>query len=53
MNLFTIKTITGAPMVEAIGGSLPCAVLTVLVLAVVTESPYIALWLPGTMVEQR
>lgn len=49
MNLFTIKAITRAPMMEIVRGALPYVVLMLGVLAAVMIWPQIALWLPGTM----
>lgn len=53
MNLFTIKSITKAPMSEIVAGSLPYVVLMIIALAIVMLFPQIALWLPGTMLERH
>ena len=49
MNLFVIKGIAGAPMVQIIRGAAPYVVLMLLGLALVLAVPDIALWLPSTM----
>jgi C4-dicarboxylate transporter DctM subunit len=49
MNLFAIKAITRAPIVEIIAGVAPYVGLLILGLALVMFFPQIALWLPGTM----
>ncbi len=53
MNLFTIKAITRAPMVDIIHGSAPYVLLMILALALVMIFPDVALWLPGTMSDRR
>lgn len=53
MNLFTIRAITRAPMVDIILGSLPYVLLLILGLGLVMAWPQIALWLPGTMLDLR
>ncbi len=49
MNLFTIKAITRAPMIEIVRGVLPYVLMLLLGLLCVLLVPAIALWLPGTM----
>jgi C4-dicarboxylate transporter DctM subunit len=49
MNLFTIKAITKAPMIEVIKGSAPYVMLLILGMLLVMAMPEIALWLPSTM----
>lgn len=49
MNLYTIKAIARAPMMEVIQGIMPYVWLLVLGLALVLAFPDIALWLPATM----
>ncbi len=53
MNLFTIKSITRAPMNEIIRGALPYVALMILAMALVMAFPQIALWLPSTMIDRR
>ncbi len=53
MNLFTIKAVTKAPLGLIIRGSAPYVLLMILCLALVMAFPQIALWLPGTMFNQR
>lgn len=47
MNLFVIKGIANAPLVEVIRGSLPYAVLMMIGLMIVFVFPQVALYLPG------
>jgi len=49
MNLFTIKAITKAPIVEIIRGAVPYATLLLLGLFLLLMFPAIATWLPATM----
>lgn len=49
MNLFTIKAITKAPMIEVIKGSAPYVMLLILGMLLVMAVPQLALWLPSTM----
>ncbi|HRQ56628.1 MAG TPA: TRAP transporter large permease [Azoarcus taiwanensis] len=49
MNLFTIKAITRAPMIEIVRGVIPYVFLLLLGLLVVLAVPAIAMWLPATM----
>jgi C4-dicarboxylate transporter, DctM subunit len=49
MNLFTIKAITKAPIVEIMRGAVPYAVLLLFGLALLLMFPAIATWLPATM----
>ena len=49
MNLYTIKAIARAPMMEVIQGIMPYVWLLILGLALVLAFPDIALWLPATM----
>lgn len=49
MNLYTIKAIARAPMMEVIRGIMPYVWLLILGLALVLAFPGIALWLPATM----
>ncbi|WP_028311723.1 TRAP transporter large permease [Derxia gummosa] len=53
MNLFTIKSITRAPMGQIIGGTLPYVGLLILGMAIVMVWPQIALWLPAQMLNIR
>lgn len=49
MNLFTIKAITRAPIVEIIRGIVPYAFLLLVGLALLLTFPQIATWLPASM----
>lgn len=49
MNLYTIKAVARAPMMEVIRGIMPYVWLLILGLALVLAFPDIALWLPATM----
>lgn len=49
MNLFALKAITRAPMIEIIRGVIPYVGLLIVGLALVMIFPQIALWLPSTM----
>lgn len=48
MNLFVIKGITGAPLVEVIRGALPYVLLLIGGLLIVWSFPQLSLWLPQT-----
>jgi hypothetical protein len=49
MNLFALKAISRAPILEIIRGVAPYVVLLIAGLVLVMVFPAIALWLPGTM----
>jgi C4-dicarboxylate transporter DctM subunit len=49
MNLFALKAITKAPIIEIIKGVSPYVVILIIALLVLMAFPQIALWLPGTM----
>jgi C4-dicarboxylate transporter, DctM subunit len=49
MNLFALKAISRAPILEIIHGVAPYVVLLIAGLALVMVFPIIAMWLPGTM----
>lgn len=53
MNLFTIKAISRAPIIDIIRGAAPFVVLLLLGLLVVLLLPQLALWLPETMYDTR
>lgn len=53
MNLFTIKAISRAPIIDIIRGAAPFVVLLLLGLLVVLTLPELALWLPETMYDTR
>lgn len=49
MNLFALKAVTRAPLIDIIMGVAPYVLLIIFGLALVMLFPSIALWLPGTM----
>src|SRR5690606_21382412 len=49
LNLFTIKSITRAPLGEIIMGTLPYIAILMIGLGILLAWPDIALWLPATM----
>jgi C4-dicarboxylate transporter DctM subunit len=49
MNLFVIKGVSNAPMIEVVAGVAPYILLMVLGLFLILAFPEIALWLPQTM----
>ena len=49
MNLFALKAISKAPIIEIIKGVSPYVVILVIALLMLMFFPQIALWLPGTM----